>query len=79
MLTIVLGCLLRNGSHWTLSHTLLTSGTIVRDRPSEDSQPRKDREKCPERTKITAPEPLPNYSQGKNDDKENKDEKVHLK
>jgi hypothetical protein len=79
LLAVLLGRFSRDRSHRTLLHTLLATGTIIRYKPLEDAKPGTDREEGAERTEVTAPESLPDDSQGEDSDKKKKDEEIHLK
>ncbi len=59
-------------------YTLLAMGAVIGYGPSQNTETRKDREKSPQRTKITTPEPLTDHSQSKDDDKDDKDEEIDL-
>ncbi len=79
LLAVLLGRFSRDRSHRTLLHTLLAAGAIIRYKPLEDSKPGTDREEGAERTEVTAPESLPDDSEGEDGDKKKKDEEIDLK
>lgn len=76
LLAVALGGLLRNGSHRALFDTLLTVSAIFRHRPFENPETGGDRKECPQWAEVTAPEPLPDHSQGQYADEKDENEEI---
>jgi hypothetical protein len=53
-------------------------GTFICYRPSKKSKPGADREESTQRTEVPTPESLSDHSKGKNEDKKEEDEEIHL-
>jgi hypothetical protein len=51
-------------------------GAILGDLTPENPKTGGDRKEGPQGAEITAPEPLSNHSEGKNEDEEKKDKKI---
>ncbi len=78
LLAVVLGSLLRNGSHRTLLYTLLTVSAIIGHGSFENPETGKDRKEGPQRAEITAPEPFPDHSEGQDTDEKDENEEIDL-
>jgi hypothetical protein len=71
--------MLGNRSYRTVFDALQTVSTLVRYRPSEDSQTRSHGEERSQRAKIPTPKSLPHQAENQNAKEDDKDEKINLK